>query len=50
VLLWLGGRVIIVVGLGTLGGSSWEVVVEDSFVIFLARKEVRRCCFAIGLE
>ena len=49
-LLWLGGGVVFVFGLGSLGGSSWQIMVEDRFVSALPREEIRSCSFCSGLE
>lgn len=50
VLLRLDGSVVFLVGLGSVGRSSWEIMVEDRLVIVLSREEVRSCSFCNGLE
>lgn len=49
-LLRLGGSVISVVGLGSFGSSGWEVMIEDRFVVVLAREEIRSYSFCRRLE
>lgn len=50
VLLRSYGSVVFVVGLGSLGSSGWEIMVEDRLVIALSREEIRSCSFCGGLE
>ena len=50
VLFRLGGTVVFVVGLGSLGGSGWEIMVKDRFVVVLPSEEVRSCSFCSRLE
>jgi hypothetical protein len=50
VLLRFDGRIVFVVGLRSLGGSSWKVVVDDRVVVFFAREEVRSCSLCCRLE
>ena len=50
VLLRFGGSVIFVIGLRSLGGSNWEIMVEDRLVSALPREEIRSCSLCSGLE
>jgi hypothetical protein len=50
VLLRLDGRILIVVGLGSVTGCSWKVVVDDRLVVFFAGEEVWSCSFCSRLE
>ena len=50
VLLRLDRSVVFVVGFRSLGGSSWEIMVEDRLVIILPREEIRSCSFRSGFE
>lgn len=50
VLLRLGGSVIFVVGIRSIGGSSGQIMVKDRLVIVLPREEIRSCSLCSGFE